>query len=298
MSSFTTSKDYSFSVFIANYNNEKYLATAIKSIISQTYQNWELVIVDDGSTDNSIQVIESFLKDKRIKLIALGENFGVGYSKKMGADNCQNEIIGVLDADDKIHEETLEIIVDAYKNNPNCGFIYTSMYRCDSSLKNCEIDKRVGEIIPPKTSIFNYKISMFRTFLREVYQKTAGYDPNLKAAVDRDIIYKLEEVTNFKFINKPLYYYRKNEEGVSQGKNEYNALYQYYLARCKAYLRRLDTNIPNLKRRDIMYDYYKLKFYKFIRFLRKYSHYAEKILENFPFELKLLTRFMKFLKSV
>jgi len=129
MSSFTTSKDYSFSVFIANYNNEKYLETAINSIISQTYKNWELVIVDDGSTDNSLQIIEPFLKDKRIKLIVLKQNCGVGYSKKIGADNCQNDILGVLDADDKIHEETLEIIVDAYKNNPNCGFIYTLMYR-------------------------------------------------------------------------------------------------------------------------------------------------------------------------
>jgi glycosyltransferase involved in cell wall biosynthesis len=298
MSSFIPSKEYSFSVFIANYNNEKYIATAIKSVISQTYQNWELVIVDDGSTDNSIQVIEPYLKDKRIKLIALDNNYGVGYSKKIGADNCQNDIIGVLDADDKIHEETLEIIVDAYKKNPNCGFIYTSMYRCDSALKNCKIDKRVGEIIPPKTSLFNYKISMFRTFLRETYQKTNGYDPHLKAAVDRDIIYKLEEVTDFKFINIPLYYYRKNEEGVSQGKNEYHALYQYYLARCKAYLRRLNTEIPNITIKDITFDYYKLKLYKFIRFLKKYSHYVDRIIETLPFKSKLITKLMKYLKSV
>jgi glycosyltransferase involved in cell wall biosynthesis len=298
MSSFTSSKNYSFSVFIANYNNAKYLDTAINSIISQTYQNWELVIVDDGSTDHSLKVIEPYLKDKRIKLIALGSNYGVGYSKKMGAENCQNEIIGVLDADDKIHEETLRIIVDAYKNNPDCGFIYTSMYRCDSLLKNCKIDRRVGDVIPPKTSIFNYKISMFRTFLRETYLKTSGYDPKLRAAVDRDIIYKLEEVTNFKFVNKPLYYYRKNEKGVSQGNNEYSALYHYYLARSKAYLRRLNTNIPNIKRRDITLDYYKLKMYKFIRFLRKFSQYADKIIENLPFEMSLLTKLMKFLKSV
>ena len=298
MSSSITSEDYSFSVFMANYNNEKYLETSINSIISQTFKNWELIIVDDGSTDNSLQVIEPFLKDKRIKLIALKKNHGVGYSKKMGADNCQNDIIGVLDADDKLHKQTLEIIVNAYKNNPSCGFIYTSMYRCDSLLRNCVIDKRVGEIIPPKTSIFNYKISMFRTFLRGAYQKTTGYDPHLKAAVDRDIVYKLEEVTNFKFINKPLYYYRKNEEGISQGKNEYNALYQYYLARCKAYLRRLNTNIPNLKKRDIKFDYYKLKFYKFIRFIRTYSQYTDTVLEALPFEIKLVTRFMKFLKSV
>jgi glycosyltransferase involved in cell wall biosynthesis len=298
MSNSGISIDYSFSVLMANFNNEKYLETSIKSIISQTFQNWELVIVDDGSTDNSVQIIKPFLKDKRIKLITLKKNRGVGYSKKLGADNCQNDIIGVLDADDKLHEKTLEIIVDTYKSHPNYGFIYTTMYRCDSFLKNCEIDKRIGELIPPKTSLFNYNISHFKTFLRKAYKKTTGYDPHLKAAVDRDIIYKLEEVTNFKFINIPLYYYRKNEEGVSQGKNEYNALYQYYLARCKAYLRRLNTDIPNLKKRDIKFEYYKLKLYKIIRLLRKYSHCAERILEILPFELKLLMRFIKFLKSV
>lgn len=298
MRTYKKSNNLSFSIIMANYNNERYIKTAINSVIDQTYQNWELILVDDGSTDNSIKVIEPFLKDTRIQLIKFSENKGVGYAKKTAADNSHNDIIGVLDADDKLHEEALETVLKAYQNNPNYGSIYSTMWRCDSKLKNCEIDKRIGPIIPRKTSILNYKISHFRTFLREAYQKTTGYDPTLSAAVDRDIVYKLEEVTNFKFINKALYYFRQHKKGVSQGQNEYNALYQYYLAKCKAYLRRLDTTLPNLTRRNIKFEYYKLKSYKFIRFLKRYSSSYQKIIDFFPFQLKPLIKFVKFLKSV
>lgn len=298
MRTLTNTKDYSFSVLCANFNNEKYIETAINSVLAQTYQNWELIIVDDGSTDGSLEKIKPFLKDKRIRLISLKQNYGVGYSKKLAADNCQNDIIGVLDADDKLHKDALEIIVNAYKKNPDFGFIYSSMWRCNSALNNCEIDKRIGPIIPVKTSIFNYRISHLKTFLREFYKKTSGYDPLLKAAVDRDIIYKLEEVTNFKYVNKPLYYYRKNEDGVSQGKNEFTALHQYYLAKCKAYIRRRNTDLPNLKKRDIKFEYYKLKFYKFIKFLKKYSNYVDKVVETLPFKFNVLNKLVKFLKSV
>ena len=65
-----------FSVLIANYNNAKYIKKAIESVLKQTYKNWEIVIVDDASTDNSLEVIRPYLKDKRIKLVKHKENQG------------------------------------------------------------------------------------------------------------------------------------------------------------------------------------------------------------------------------
>ena len=73
------SNNISFSILMATYNNANYIETAIKSVINQTYLNWELIIVNDASTDNSIKIIEPFLKDKRIQLIILSKNQGVGY---------------------------------------------------------------------------------------------------------------------------------------------------------------------------------------------------------------------------
>lgn len=67
MKSNKASKSLSFSILMANYNNARYIEESIKGVISQTYSNWELIIVDDFSTDDSISRIQPFLKDKRIR---------------------------------------------------------------------------------------------------------------------------------------------------------------------------------------------------------------------------------------
>jgi len=261
-------KQLTFSILMANYNNENFIEVAIKSVIAQTYPNWELIIVDDKSTDNSIEVISPFLKDSRIKLIKHKNNLGYGGTLKTAAEHASNQILGILDADDKLHEEALENVALAYEKFPNVGFIYTNMWICDSNLDNCKISKNIGPTVPEKTTIFKCRIHHFKTFTKEAYLKTKGFDPNQKRSVDKDIIYKLEEVTNFKYINKPLYYYRRHEQGISQGKNKYQARLYHYIAKCKAYKRRLNTDIPNLTLFDLYKEYLKLTFVKQIRILK------------------------------
>lgn len=258
--------DNSFSILMANYNNGKYIEESIKSVLSQTYSNWELVIVDDCSDDNSIEKIRLFLKDNRIKLIRHKKNYGVGFTKRDAASNASNKILGILDPDDKLHESALEIMNNAYNENPDCGFIYSTMWRCNSELKNCKIVKKICSI-PEKTFIFNPYISQFRTFLKDAYNKTSGFDIYLKKAVDKDILYKLEEVTKFKFINMPLYYYREHDLGISQGKNNYKAKICNYKARIKTYKRRLNSNLPNFSKKDLYIEFYYITFYKLIKFV-------------------------------
>ncbi|MFX0043240.1 MAG: glycosyltransferase family 2 protein [Candidatus Hodarchaeota archaeon] len=268
----------SFSIIMANYNNGAFIEVAIKSLLSQTYRNWELIIVDDGSTDNSVQIIQSFLNDNRIKLFINKTNYGVGFSKKKGCSYASNDILGILDADDKLEKKALEIIAKEYKENPEYGFIYTNMWNCDSELKNCKQNRKIGSI-PNKSSIFNPIIFHFRTFRKVDYIKTSGYDPNLKSAVDKDIIYKLEEVTNFKFINKPLYYYRHHEKGISQYKNEFQARVYHYIAKCKTYKRRLNTNLPNYTLKELYKEYFAITLFK----LRKTMKYLLKSIYGFTF---------------
>lgn len=258
----------SFSILMACFNNAKFIEIAIKSVISQKYSQWELIIVDDCSTDRSIDIINPFLKDKRIKLITHKENSGYGGSLKTSAANASNNILGILDADDKLHEKALEIMADAYRNNPNCGFIYSTMYDCDSNLENCLVNKMVGPTIPEKTNIFNIRVSHFKTFRRDLYKKTSGFDPNQKRAVDKDIIFKMEEVTKFKFIDTPLYYYRHHESGISQGKTEREAWIYHYIAKCKAYRRRLNKDIPNVSLQYLYFEYFKITFHKLNRIIK------------------------------
>lgn len=292
---------FSFSILMANFNNEKYIIEAIKSVISQNYHFWELIIVDDQSTDESIKKITPFLIDNRIKLIKHKKNQGYSASLKTAIDNATNEIIGILDSDDKLHENALKIMTQAYKKNPDCGFIYSTMWDCDSHLKNCVLNKNIQEIIPAKTSIFTNRISHFKTFTKKAFNKTSGFDRNQKRAVDKDIIYKLEEVTDFKFINKPLYYYRQHTGGISQAKNAELAFLYSYRAKCKAFQRRLNKNLPNLTLSYLYTQYFINTLKDLINFVKKYIRLfrIKKILnilgKSFPNVKKLIKPIINFI---
>jgi glycosyltransferase involved in cell wall biosynthesis len=94
-------------VLMPVYNAEKYLREAIESILSQTLQNFEFLIIDDGSTDSSIEIIKSY-SDSRIKLVQNEQNFGITYSLNRGIDLASNELIARMDADDISHPTRLE----------------------------------------------------------------------------------------------------------------------------------------------------------------------------------------------
>lgn len=261
---------------MANYNNAEYIEEAIKSVMSQNYHFWELIIVDDCSTDNSVQIINSFLEDKKIKLISHKDNIGYGGALKTAADNASCEILGILDADDRLHEKALDVMAKAYNENPECGFIYSTMWNCDSNLENCVENTMIGPTIPEKTNIFHIKVSHFKTFRKDAYNKTSRFDPMQKKAVDKDIIFKLEEIVKFKFIDIPLYYYRQHEGGISQDKSEFQARVYHYIARCKAYQRRLNKNIPNYTKKELYKEYFTITLFKLrrrIKYLLK-SYYG------------------------
>lgn len=298
------SNNYSFSLLMANLNNANYIETAINSLLKQTYTNWELIIVDDCSGDESIKVIKPYLRDKKIKLIQLKMNLGYGGSLKIAADNASNQILAILDADDKLHKTALEVILKTYQDSPDCGFVYSTMWRCDAQLKNCSIVDWIGPSIPKKTNIFNIRISHFKTFLKEVYLKTPGFDPNQKKAVDKDIIFKLEEVTELKYVDIPLYYYRWHGGGISQEKSHYKAEFYNYLAKRKAYYRRKNSSIPNFTQKQIKFEYYRIVFYKISHFMifvyRRFRIPAiiKGILKRFPSIQQRFLKKLQFLKKI
>ncbi len=239
-------------------------------------------------SENSIERINPFLKDKRIKLILHKKNRGYGGSLKTAADNSSKKILAILDPDDKLHETALEVMANAYKEYPEYGFIYSTYWGCDSELKNCNVNEEIGEVIKENKAYFKERISHFKTFLKEAYKKTSGFDINQKRAVDKDIIFKLEEITNFKFIKIPLYYYRCHELGISQSKGQFQARVYGYIAKCKAYKRRLNTNLPNCTLKELNIEYSLITFRKLISFSNSIINYfkvkcfLDKLLKKFP----------------
>ena len=88
------------SVILPNYNNEKYIDKSIASVISQTFINWELFIIDDASSDNSLKIINKYQKMENIKILILKKNMGVSFCRNLGMRLSKGKYIAFLDSDD------------------------------------------------------------------------------------------------------------------------------------------------------------------------------------------------------
>jgi len=291
-----------FSIIMASFNHSKYIAEAINSVINQTYPHWELIIVDDASLDNTIEKVRPFLSDKRIKLIIHKKNKGAGKTYKDAVEMCSNTIICMLDGDDKLHPQALEILKNAYEKNHDCGFIYTTHWICNSKMRPVKISPLNKKPNPNKTNLIERTTSHLKSFRRDIYYKTQGFNPKYKMCLDGDICYKLEEKTALKFINRPLYYYRLHGAGVSI-KNKRQVFLEEYLAKLDAYYRRLNSNIPNLTKNQIMLEYYKSIFFQIaylLTILKDYfriDHIFRKYL-NKRFSTKFPIRIRQKLKTI
>ena len=205
-----------FSVLIAHYNNFEYFKQCYESLKNQTYQNFEIILVDDCSKDGSFEkIIELTKNDDRIKTYKNKENKGVGFTKKRCVELASGEICGFVDPDDALTEDAIEISVKAY--NENYIATYSQFYLCDENLNIQNIFKRTKKIKNKNPLFFNiqFEVAHFFTFKKESYLKTEGINADYKVAEDIDYILKLYEIGNFYFIEKPLYYYRIHKKGLS-----------------------------------------------------------------------------------
>lgn len=206
-----------FSILIAHYNNYDYFIDCYKSILNQTYQNFEVILVDDHSSDDSfLKISELTQYDKRFRLFRNDENKGVGYTKKRCAELASGEICGFLDPDDALAENALQVSIE----NHHKGNIatYSKFYLCNNDLKPIRIFQHSRAVKNGRKSFFNIflEVNHFFTFTKAAYNKTEGINAELTSAVDQDLYLKLYEVGKISFINTPLYYYRLHDKGVSQ----------------------------------------------------------------------------------
>lgn len=202
-----------FSVMIANHNNGDYLMDAIESMKTQTYTNWEIIIVDDCSTDKSFELYLELEKDPRIRVFCNEENKGCGFAKRRCLEEAKGEICGFLDADDCLAENALELMVKAHQTHPECSLIYSQMYYVDPQLKIIAVSEHQRALYPGESFLTCHKplvISHFVTLKKSFYDRTEGMNASLRIAEDVDLYFKLEEVGDTLFLPEPLYYYRIN----------------------------------------------------------------------------------------
>lgn len=111
------------SVIMPNYNGAKYIKDSIDSVLAQTYQNWELIIVDDCSTDNSLEVIAQY-QDERIKVFKNEKNSGAAVSRNKAIENATGRYIAFLDSDDLWLENKLALQLE-FMQKKDCAFSFT-----------------------------------------------------------------------------------------------------------------------------------------------------------------------------
>jgi len=239
------------SVIMANYNNASYIEAAIDSVIQQSFQDWELLVLDDASTDNSSEKIHSF-NDPRIRALKNEHNLGYIGSLKRLIKEANTDVICILDSDDVLVEHALGEMHKAYLENPDCGFIYSNFSICDQDL-NVLYEHGKNRAIPAGESNLTCDcVSHFKTFRKSAYLQTKGYSEQILYAEDKDISYKLEEVTGLFFVDQVLYKYRVLPD--SQSNDPVKAKIgeaSFDLAKFYAYKRRKKSGFTSISKETV-----------------------------------------------
>ena len=171
------------SILMVNRNRGEFIAQAIESMLGQTEKNWELIIIDGASTDESMSVINRYHHDPRLRIERLANKQSIGKSRQSAAKLATAPIIGILDSDDALEKEALEIMVRAHRENPH-SLIYSQFLICDTNLSPLRTGKN-GPIPEGSSNLRLNRISHFATFKKSAYDQTAGYNPRLNLAEDR-----------------------------------------------------------------------------------------------------------------
>ena len=124
--------DILVTIGIPFFKDKEYLSAAIQSVINQTYQNWELILMDDGSSDGSLEIAKSF-KDKRIRIVSDGKNKGLPSRLNEIVGLARGEFVARMDADDIMHPERIEKQVDYLIDHPEVNVLGTMAYVIDAS---------------------------------------------------------------------------------------------------------------------------------------------------------------------
>ncbi|WP_299030479.1 glycosyltransferase, partial [uncultured Thermanaerothrix sp.] len=215
------------SVLMPNYNYGRYIGEAIESVLRQTYQQWELIICDDGSTDNSCEVVKRYQdKDSRIKLIQK-ENGGMASALNIAYRESRGSIICLLDADDVFLPTKFETVVEAFNSPPLPGFVTHRMQIVYG------IDKKPGVVIPIFTPLehgylaskvykrggrWRYMPASAICLRREVANLLFPLDEGLFRSVADGYIFTLAAVvTTVKSVDKVLSLYRLHGANFTGG---------------------------------------------------------------------------------
>lgn len=210
----------SISVLLPVYNAEKYIDQSIQSILNQTYTNFELLIIDDGSTDNSLSVIQCF-DDTRIKIIQNKKNLGLIKTLNKGIDLAQGKYIARMDADDIAMPNRLEKQIAFLENKPQYALVGTQANfifgdKLSKALFNMETKSEVLPVLSLFTCPFIHPSVMIRTDVLKAFR----YDENFRTAEDFELWTRILKKYPCANLPESLLQYRIHDNNISTIQND------------------------------------------------------------------------------
>jgi len=198
------------------YNQERYLRSAIESVLSQTYEDFEFIVWDDGSTDGSVDIIKEYASmDERVRPF-LHHHLGTPFPLLNAAKEATGEYLGWIDSDDRLAREALTETVAVLDAFPDVGLVYTNCKKIDPC------GRVLGESLSSKCQysemgmLVDFLTFHFRLLRKSVYEKVGGIDPTIRYSFDYDLCLRMCEITKIYHLRQFLYYHRIHEKTISR----------------------------------------------------------------------------------
>lgn len=225
------------SILMPYYNMPALIKESVESVKSQTYSNWELVIVDDASPNSSAQADLSDETDSRIKIFRNSENLGVGQTKNVAAKNSSGTLLLPLDGDDKIAPTYLERTTKALAE-AGADAVHTDVQAFG---ERSYIYKPVAKLSAIYSGVLPHNTFLYK---RELHERAGGYLPNCNTDDTEFWIKLLELGTSFAYIPEPLYFYRKRSDSVTS--NDPHRLWTDYMQVLEIHKESLTKCVPEI----------------------------------------------------
>lgn len=223
-------RDTLVSIILPVYNGADYLSQSIESCLKQTYSNLELIIVNDASTDNSLNIAEEFaFKDRRVKIISNSINQNLPASLNIGHKNARGKFITWTSHDNYYDLSAIEKLLDGILNT-KADIIFSNFKVIDNT------GKRIGQYHYNSSSSIVLENTVRACFLYDqvVFERNEGYDAELFKIEDYDFWLRASRHSTIKHLPEELYNYRKHSESLTAGKT----ISQFYYK--KDYLRNVE----------------------------------------------------------
>ncbi|WP_414754408.1 TIGR03032 family protein [Anabaena sp. CCY 9910] len=203
------------SLVMTVYNTEAYLIEALDSLLAQSFTDWELILWDDGSTDGSVTIAQSYAqRDARIRFY-VGEHQGRGKALLQAHRLTRGDYVGWLDADDQLAPTALQTTVSFLDSHPDYGMVYTNHINMDTHGQPQGLGQRCQMPYSPMGLLVNMLTFHFRLLRQAIFEAVGGINPEFAPAEDYDLSLRVSEVTQIYHLEEPLYFYRINPNGLS-----------------------------------------------------------------------------------